>query len=94
MSYLASKLSNSGVDKGSGPSSKVIATALFPDFPRQITGRKKPKRGKKGATMHNSRKHAKGIMDSRTSRNNSRIDITYEPKPTISATEKEKRAAS
>jgi hypothetical protein len=52
-----------------------------------MTGRKKPKRGKKGAAAHSRIKPAKGITDNRTSKNSSKIAISNEPMPTRSAGE-------
>ena len=52
-----------------------------------MTGRKKPKRGKKGAAAQSRIKPAKGITDNRTSINNSNMAISNDPKPIRSAGE-------
>ena len=58
---LDSMSSRSGVVRGSGPSSKVIATAFFPECPRLITGRKKREPGTREAAPQSRIKPARGI---------------------------------
>jgi hypothetical protein len=69
------------VTSGSGPSSNVRATAFLFDTPRLITGRKKLKRGKKGAAAQSRIKPTKGIRDIQTLTNSSNIAISNEPMP-------------
>ena len=76
-----------GVQTGEGPSSKVRATAFLFDSPRLMTGRKKPKRGKKGAAAQIRISPANGITDKRTSKISSNIAISNDPMPNLSAGE-------
>jgi hypothetical protein len=52
-----------------------------------MRGRKKPKRGKKGADAQSRINPANGITDNHTSKNNSNIAISNDPIPTHSAGE-------
>ena len=76
------------MDTGSGPSSKVIATAGFPEFPLLIMGRKKLKRGRKGAIAQRAMNADKGIRERRTSTKAKRIAARNETKQVKWAREK------
>jgi hypothetical protein len=58
-----------------------MATAGLPEFPLLITGRKKLKRGRKGATAQRAMNADKGIRDSGTSTKAKRIAAKNETIP-------------